>query len=395
MKTKFKAILHPRWRGAVFFFFFWAMVASFGPFKNVYYKQLGLSGFQIGILAAIPAPAVLFVAPYVSLLADRYRRRRTILVWLIGLSAVLIVLLGIPETFLALLPVSILLSLTTAPFGPLSTGLIARMAARRHSDFGKQRLWGSFSFALVSIICGALWGRLGYNWMFITGGLLSLPVLLLALTLEEIPPPETTEQAPPSLLRAWQDKGLIALLVATFLIGIAESLYINFTGVYMDSLEGGKLLVGAIGGLGALVEMPLMHYNGAITRKLGPRRIIILGYLIEALALFAYALLRNPWLLLLFSTLKGVGFGLYYVATVRLADTRAPGNWSATLQSLVTAAWWGLAPLITMPLGGWLADRWGLPAIFAAGGVAALLGLLLLSIADLSGKFAETPLLTS
>ncbi len=395
MKTKLKAILHPRWRGAIFFFFFWAMVATFGPFKNVYYKQLGLSSFQIGVLAAIAAPTILFVAPCVSLLADRYSCRRTILVWLIGLSAVLVVLLGIPETFLALLPVSILLSLTTAPFGPLSTGLIARMAARHHSAFGKQRLWGSFSFALISIICGALWGRWGYNWMFITGGLLSLPVLFLALTLEEIPPPETAEQATPSLLRAWQDKGLIALLVATFLIGIAESLYINFTGVYMDSLEGGKLLVGAIGGLGALIEMPFMHYNGTITRKLGPRRIIILGYLIEAIALFAYALLRNPWLLLLFSTLKGVGFGLYYVATVRLADTRAPANWSATLQSLVTAAWWGLAPLLTMPLGGWMADKLGLPAIFAAGGIAALLGILLLGIADLSGKFDETPLLTA
>ena len=395
MKTKLKTILQPRWRGALFFFFFWAMVASFGPFKNVYYKQLGLSSFQIGILAAIPAPTVLFIAPYVSLLADRHRARRTILVWLIGLSAVLIVLLGIPETFLALLPVSILLSLTTAPFGPLSTGLIARMAARHHSDFGKQRLWGSFSFALASILCGALWGRLGYSWMFITGGLLSLPVLLITLTLEEIPPPETVEQAAPSLLRAWQDKGLIALLSATFLIGIAESLYINFTGVYMDGLEGGKLLVGAIGGLGALVEMPLMHYNGALTRKLGSRRIIILGYFIEALALFAYALLRDPWLLLLFSTFKGVGFGLYYVATVQLADSRAPENWSATLQSLVTAAWWGLAPLITMPLGGWMADRLGLPAIFAAGGIAALLGILILSLADLSGRFAETPLLES
>ncbi|HEY88771.1 MAG TPA: MFS transporter [Thermoflexia bacterium] len=395
MKTKFRALLHPRWRGAIFFFFFWAMVASFGPFKNVYYQQLGLSGFQIGILAAIPAPTILFVAPYISLLADRYRCRRTILVWVLGLSAVLTVLLGIPQTFPALLPLSILLALTTSPFGALSTGLISHMATRHHTDFGNQRLWGSFSYALVAIICGAIWGGWGYRWMFIVGGVLALPVIGIAWTLEEIPPAEITEQATPSLRRICQDQGLLVLLVATFLSGIAESLYINFSGVYMAGLAGGQLLVGAVGGLGALVEMPLMHYNDAIARKIGPVRLIIWGYLIEAIVLGAYALWQQPWLLLFFATLKGAGFGLYYVATVRLVDLRAPASWSATLQSLVTAAWWGLAPLMAMPLGGWMADRWGLQSLFAVGGIAALLGILLLGIADLSGKFDETPLLKS
>jgi len=139
--------------------------------------------------------------------------------------------------------------------------------------------------------------------------------------------------------------------------------------------------------------MPLMQYNEPIVRKFGPVKVIILGYILAATTFFAYAALRSPWLLLIFSGLKGVGFGLYYVSTIQLADTRAPANWSATLQSLVTAAGWGLAPLITMPLGGWLADQLGLPALFAAGGFAALLGILLLGTAKLSGKFSETPLL--
>jgi MFS family permease len=76
-----------------------------------------------------------------------------------------------------------------------------------------------------------------------------------------------------------------------------------------------------------------------------------------------------------------------------LIDERAPEAWTSTLQSLMNAATRGLAPLITNPLAGWLADSLGLPVIFIGAGIAALVATGVMLVAILGRQFDATPLL--
>jgi MFS family permease len=167
----------------------------------------------------------------------------------------------------------------------------------------------------------------------------------------------------------------------------------TFSGVYMDRLGGGQFLVGALFGLSALAEPPVMHYSGAIFRKLGKPVSILLAYSLIGIAFLGYGLVRQPWLILVFAMLKGAGFALYFVGNVSLVDERAPEAWTSTLQSMMNAATRGLAPLITNPLGGWLADSLGLPVIFLGSGIAALLATGVMLVAVLGKRFDARPLL--
>ncbi len=371
------------------------------PFFNVYFARLGLSGWQIGILSTALPLMSLFVGPALSLLADRRRWQKRMLLVSIGATGALLILFIFPRTFAPLLVLSLLRALLFSPMMSIGDGMIARMATRHRIDYGKLRLWGSLSFAIAALVCGALWERWGFQAMFIVTSVLTLPVLWAATGLEESAPadrqmaaaPVDASANAPTLRNVRRDQGLVAILAAVSLIGVAEGMYGAFSGVYMDRLGGSQFLVGALFGLSALAEPPVMHYSGAIFRKLGKPVAVSLAYGLVGIAFLGYGLVRQPWLILAFAMLKGMGFALYFVGNVSLIDERAPESWTSTLQSLMNAATRGLAPLITTPLGGLLADSLGLPVIFISSGAAALLAAGVFLVAILRRRFDARPLL--
>ncbi len=370
------------------------------PFFNVYYAHLGLNGLQIGILSAAFALMTLFVGPALSLLADRRRWQKRMLLISIGSTGGLLILFIFPRTFGPLLILVLVRAVLFSPMMSVGDGMVARMAGRYRIDYGKLRLWGSLSFALAALVCGGLWERWGFQAMFIVTSLLTLPVLWTATGLEE----STTAVAASGAFTASttavstlrdvrRDRGLFAILAAVFLIGIAEGVYSTFSGVYLNTLGGGQFWVGALFGLSALAELPAMHYSGALFRKLGKPLGVLLAYALIGLSLIGYGLARQPWLVLVLAMFKGVGFALYFVGNVNLVDERAPESLVSTLQSLMNAASRGLAPLITLPLGGRLADVLGLPLVFGGAGIAALLAAGVVGVAILGRQFEVKPLL--
>jgi len=371
------------------------------PFFNVYFARLGLSGLEIGILSTAFPLMTLFVGPALSLLADRRRWQKRMLLISIGGTGALLILFIFPRTFAPLFVLVLVRAALFSPMMSIGDAMVARMATRYRIDYGKLRLWGSLSFAIAALVCGALWERWGFQAMFIVTSVLTLPVLWAATGLEESVPvdrqaattPIAVSAAAPTLRNVRRDQGLIALLVAVSLVGIAEGMYGTFSGIYMDRLGGGQFLVGALFGLSALAELPVMHYSGAIFRKLGKPVSILLAYGCVGIAILGYGLVRQPWLILAFAMLKGVGFALYFVGNVSLIDERAPESWTSTLQSLMNAATRGLAPLVTMPLGGWLGDTLGLPIVFISSGIAALLAAGVFLVAILGRRFDAKPLL--
>ncbi|HOU14757.1 MAG TPA: MFS transporter [Anaerolineae bacterium] len=388
----------PYWRASLFYFSLWAVMGAQMPFFNVYFARLGLSGLQIGILSAAFPLMTLLVGPALALLADRRRWQKRMLLISIGGTGALLILFIFPRTFAPLLLLVLVRAALFSPMMSIGDGMVARMAARHRIDYGKLRLWGSLSFAIAALICGALWERWGFQAMFIVTSLLTLPVLWSATGLEESAPAAADQQkkstaAAPTLHNLRRDQGLIVILLAVSLVGIAEGMYGTFSGVYMDQLGGGQLLVGALFGLSALAEPPVMHYSGAIFRKLGKPVSILLAYGLVGIAFLGYGLVRQPWLILAFAMLKGAGFALYFVGNVSLIDERAPEAWTSTLQSLMNAATRGLAPLVTNPLAGWLADSMGLPVVFIGSGIAALLAAGVVFGAVVRRQFEARPLL--
>lgn len=380
----------PAWHGGLYYLCYWGAMAVCTPYLNVHYSRLGLTGFQIGLLGALMPLMRLTVAPAASAFADRTGWKRPILTLGLILTGVAIFLLRGARTFALILPVVVLMSVVQSVATPIADSLVARMAVRYQVDYGKLRVWGSLGFALTALATGAIWQREGFEAMFVVGALVFVPVVLVAQGLEEARIDRQEERAP--LRNLLRDHGLLALMIANFLIGAGEGLYVTFSGVYMDALGGAEWMIGGLFGFSALAELPGMQFVGALARRIGRPQTLIISYALMGLAFLGYSLSRSPAILLLWAMLKGVGFGLYFPTTVSLGDERAPESWASTVQSLLMALGWGLAPLITIPLAGWLSDTLGLGRVFGVAAGLELLAILVLGLGLLRGAFAAAPL---
>lgn len=380
--------LSPLWRGSLYMLAYWGITGIYEPYLNVYFLQIGLSRFQIGLLNTFFPVATLLVAPAISALADRRRWRRPLLVAiLIGFGG-LLTLLGVPRSFAFFALLIAGLAAFRGAITPLGDSLLARMGSRHGLHYGDMRLWGSVSFALVSVLAGALWVRVGENAMFILAGLLFVAVAPVALLLEE--GGNAAEQVVHVPLRTiLHNRPLVILLLTTFLMGSASGILFVYEGIYMTDLGGSAWLVGLLVGITALLEVPAMRYTGALQRWLGGPRALLVSYALLGLPALGYAAATTPTFLLLVGVLKGIGFGFFWAGTVQVVSELAPEEWSSTVQSLLQGVGWGLSLLLVTPLAGWAYDHWGAPTIFVASALLATLAMLLLTGALAAGFFAR------
>lgn len=348
--------------GSAYYLVFFLCNGAYVPFLYVHFADLGLSGKQIGTLSTLAPVATLLVSAFVASFADRHRRRVRIAQIGLACTAVVVLLLRLPDTFATMAPLMLLLAVFSTPISSISEGLVARTAQRHRLNYGAMRLWGSVGFAASSLGCGALWQVLGFKPMFLVAALLYVPLIVITGRLEEGPVISERERRPAS--RLLRDRGLLLLLVATFLAGISNSLSMTFSGVYARWLGGGNMLVGTMVAVSALAELPTMFFSNRISARIKEANAVFLSYVLMALAFVGFALIDAPVLLPVFSVVKGLGYGIWITVTIRLVTKRTPEDWASTAQSLLTMCLMGLAPLVAGPVGGVIHDSVDPAAVF-------------------------------
>lgn len=379
--------LGPTAQGALFYLSFYGAVAAYLPFLSVFYAQQGLSGSEIGWLAALGPLVGLLGAPALAALADR--RGWQVRMLGAGLAGMALCLLALPlvRSFAWLLAVSAVLAVVSSPVLSIADSLIARMAARRELNYGKMRLWGSVGWVVLPPLGGALWQQVGLVFMFPLASLLFLATIPIVRAFEKERPPATpaAAEARPAL----GDARLRTLVAGSFGVGLGMAMVITFAAIYLDRL-GGQVLVGVFSGVAALSEIPVMLWSERIMRRLGGPRTLLLAYTLMGGSYLGLALIPQPELLLGVAVARGLGFGLFAPTTIRLIAGWAPPARAATYQGVVNAGLWGLAPLVAGPLGGAIYDATGPGAVFLVATGAAALAALVLALASLGGVFRRT-----
>jgi PPP family 3-phenylpropionic acid transporter len=217
------------------------------------------------------------------------------------------------------------------------------------------RLWGSFTYAVAAVLFGFLFERIGLAWMFPISAVGFLLVTACAFFMEEGDPVVKKTQSPWGLIL--RNKILLALLLAAVFFGAATNIFL-FSSMYIVHLGGSELMAGLLLGATALLEVPAMHYGGGLMRRFGGMRTLLLGFGFFAAAFLIGIAAREPWVLLIAGMLEGGGFGLSFVAIVVIFDQHAPDNWSASIQSLVNAGMFGVAPFLSAIAFGAIYDSW-------------------------------------
>ncbi len=351
------------------YFLYYAAMASLVPFLVVYYEQIGLSGWQVGVLTALSPFMTLLAAPLWTAIADASNQHRLLILVAAGGTLALTLLTAWADSYPVLIASVGALAFFVAPVMPLTDHYALTLLGNQKHRYGNLRLWGAVGWGVTALVAGLLVEH-GVRWAFVLAAILLASLWLVAWGLPGTQSlrREGAVGAGRFFSHSWV--GFFFIAVAG---GIGLTISTNFLYLYMADLGVRSSIIGASLTVATVSEVPLFFFASYLLRRYGALTLLGVALLVFAVRLLLYGFTSSPWLLLGAQILHGPSFSLLWVAGVSYADTLAPRGLSATSQSLFSTAvmgWGGVAGAI---VGGALYDGVGPAAMFrwTAAGIAA------------------------
>jgi len=356
-----RAALYP-----LYHFLYWGAAGLWWPFVFPLLTSRGVSLGHLGLLVAVWPLCALLAQPAAGWLCDRTGRARLVLCLLtLGASAAL-PLLALARGLRGELPAVAAFALLNAPTAPLGDALTIAHLRHAGGEYGRVRLWGSLSFALLGLAAG--WalahGAIGLRGLFVLAGALTLPSALLPLRF----PTESAGVGRP-VARLRDLAGTRPLLLFLGLAAVAllpMSAHSTYFSLDLTRLGGTAAAQGAGWALPALAEVPFFLWGAAAARRLGLARTLQVAFACQAVSLGLIALAHGPALAVGGALVQGPAFALFYGAAVPAVDRLAPPGLRASGQALLWATCFGAGSIAANLLGGWVASAAGTAGLYRA-----------------------------
>ncbi|MCB9422682.1 MAG: MFS transporter [Ardenticatenaceae bacterium] len=336
-------------------FFFFACVAFIGPFTVLYYRELGFSGAQIGLLTGLAPLITMLSAPLWTGLADTSNRHRFIMSLTLLLSSLSMVLLPLLRSFLPVLLLVATFNLFFAPINSLADSATMFMLGEVKDRYGRVRVGGTFGFGLAAILAGSLVENYGLKMAFWGGSVMLFLGLLVSQKLEYNQSQKTTpiRQGARTLL---QNRPFILFLAMAFAGGLNVATTTNYLLPYVKELGAESSIMGLILMTGTLAEIPILIFSHHLLKRFQPYTLVTLAVAISGVRLLLLAIINTIWLIFPVQLLNGLGYPLMWLAGVAYADQNAPPGLNATAQGLFGATVGGLGMAVGGFSGGLLLD---------------------------------------
>lgn len=371
-------------RARVTYLFFYAAAACLAPFLTLHYEALGLSGAQIGTLAALIPLLMLVSAPLWGGLSDATNRHRLSLLGAMGGAWLAVLIMSRMSSFAGLFPAVALYAFFFAPIAPLIDSTVVEMLGERRNRYGRIRLWGAVGWGLAALLIGPVLERAGLIWAFYGYLAFMAPAIIVAWGLPVVASGRNGLSYRANLGTLVRNGRFAALLIVALAFGFAFSLMLNYLFLFLGELGATTTLMSWTLTLSTVAEIPFWFISDRLFGRIGRERMILLALGIMAARLGAYAVMPAAWWALPLSLLQGPTFAVMWAAGVAEADAAAPRGLGATAQSLFSAAMMGLGSALGAFLGGIGYDAIGPRALFAA--TAALMIAALIVYAALSRR---------
>jgi len=360
---------------SMYYFLYYGAISVLFPFLALFYKSQGLTGGQIGLLAAISPIISFFGAPLWTGAADASHRHK--LVAMLSIVGVVIVAFIFPSvaSFGGLLLMISLYAFLGSPTGSLVDSAVLTLLGDRKERYGRIRLWGTIGYGVVAPFAGTLIGRLGLKWAFWGYAILMLAGLLV-ITRIPFRQSHSNGSFRGGMRILFANQPWMLFLVMVFIAGIGMATINNYLFVYMQSLGASKTLMGIALTVSTISEVPAMFFSDRLLRRFGARGMLVIAMTTIGLRLICYSLTTQPWVVLVIQLVHGLTFAAIYTAGVHYADQIAPPGMKATTQGMFSGTLMGFGSATGGLLGGILMDHFSPGGMYAFAGTLVLIGLI-------------------
>uniref|UniRef100_T1JC78 E3 ubiquitin-protein ligase parkin n=1 Tax=Strigamia maritima TaxID=126957 RepID=T1JC78_STRMM len=248
----------------------------------------------------------------------------------------------------------------------IQTSVIYAILAEKHSQFGKQKIFGSLGYGLSFIIGGVLNQYLvtdaeGFQYDY------SFYIFGLSMLLASVAICWFTVQPQPRPSRIIHDISLVFtkprncfLFVSIFFMGTFRGFLSTYTFWYLSELGASPLILGLAKGCQALIgEIPCLFISGWLIKKLDHYNVFSFVFAIQTVGFCVYALMDNVMLVFLTEILNGIIIGFFLPAATSYCALVAPPGTSTTLQGIFFAVYKGAGRVMGNLCGGFMYSAFG------------------------------------
>jgi MFS family permease len=350
------------------------------------YRLTG-SPFMLGLASFAGHIPILFLAPLGGLWADRFDRRRSMLVTQVLSLIQAAVLAGL--TFAGtvevwhLLVAAAFLGVVNAIDTPLRQSfLLELVGSREHlpNAIALNSLMMNASRLVGPPIAGIVLALAGEAWCFLLNALSYLAVIasLAAIRVCGLPRKPHTQGWLAGLKEAahfaWDFLPSRTMLALVALVSFFANPYASLMPVFArDIFEGGADLLGILVGAGSVGAVTGVLYLASRKHVAGLEALVPVAAGCAGIGLLVFS--QSPWFGLSLAALPLIGFGIMVntASANMILQSVVPDQMRGRLVSFHVVAFLGIAPLGHF-VSGWIAEHFGARSALAIGGICCLLG---------------------
>eukprot|EP01037_Dinobryon_pediforme_P018741 gene18741-19045_t len=349
------------------------------PYAPVWFKGVGLTAPQIGMILAAPMLGRAVAGPATAVWAEGFRLRRTPILLLALIAAACYAALLLLHGFFAWLLLWFVAATAISAISPLADVLNLIRSRIDNFTYTLARSIGSIGYIFGNIAGGAVVAATSPVTAIIWPAVAATACAVLGLKLLPAEPtqhPSATDEtrlgwsALPALLR----NGDLMLCIAVFsLIQGSHGLYYGFSAIAWTAQGVPAWAVGVLWGVSVGAEVGLFWMGGLVRKRFDPTQLILIGAVAAVIRWTALAFSPPLWLLFPLQALHALTFTATFMGGLELVDRLCPRSQASAAQTLSASLSYGLATGATTVAGGWLYARFGAGAYLPMS-VVALIG---------------------
>lgn len=347
---------------------FWVACGSCAPFLSAYYKRIGLSFTQIGVLLAIGPIFAIFIQPLWAMLSDRTGRRKLLLILLALCTAGAYLLYYLGASFAVCLLAVLVVSLFSLALLPLCDALVIDRANAYGFPFARIRIGGTLGYAVMVFGAGMFLEKFDGAQFAVA----SVAYLLFAGAVMLLPQGGAREEATPARREAAPARESIFDTSEIFFVlalALIESLGLGFCGSFMGSyaveLGFGSSLIGVLSCISALSEVPILLFAGKLVDRFGEIPLLIFSGVMMSLRLCLTGMGLVPAMISA-QFLQSVTYMTTYICCTQYISKHVRAGKMSQGQSALAIVQSGLAAVASNLFGGMLVDAVGTRQAFFA-----------------------------
>ena len=332
------------------------------PYVPVWFRSVGLTGPQIGVILAAPMIGRVLAGPLIAIWADGFRLRRTGILWISGLTAAAYLLLLSVHGFWAWALFWFAASTANNAIAPLADVQTLIEAREKGFAYTLSRGFGSAAYILANVAGGAVVAATAPVTAVVFAGLAAGVSALGALLL--LPPTPVRDPAHPPAdgpRSRWRDmiallgrRSLMTCLISLSLIQGSHAFYYGFSALTWTAHGVPGRMVGLLWGTGVLAEVLFFWGGEGLRQRLGPARLVLIGAAGAVVRWTALALSPPLWLLFPLQTLHALTFSATYLGGLALVEEMSSPREASAAQTLSASLSYGLFTGVATIVSGWL-----------------------------------------